>query len=194
MFGRHPPHPKSFSPLPFAQASLRCRRAKQRFARSGEGLICVLLAALLLLALPAQAADDPVFGTWLTQDGEAWIGIEPCGAELCGKIVWVADPFNDDGSVARDDNNPDPARRNQTIVGLPLLKGFRRHDDGYWRGGTIYNPENGKDYHCNIRMQDPDTLHLRCFVGIPLFGATQLWKRTSGPIPPEPPAKPGKRP
>jgi len=148
------------------------------------------LLLTLLLALPAKAAEDPIFGVWLTQDGEAWITTEPCGNELCGKIVWVADPFNDDGSIARDDNNPNPALRDRTIVGLPLLKGFRRHDDGYWRDGTIYNPDNGKDYHCHISLQNPSTLNLRCFVGIPLFGSTQLWKRMTGPIPPEPPTKP----
>jgi uncharacterized protein (DUF2147 family) len=42
--------------------------------------------------------------------------------------------------------------------------------------GSIYDTDNGKTYSCKMTL-DNDTLKVRGFVGISLFGRTTVWKR-----------------
>ena len=48
-------------------------------------------------------------------------------------------------------------------------------DDGVWRDGKIYNPENGKTYRSVLKPAGPDTLKVSGCVFI--FCETQTWKR-----------------
>ena len=75
-----------------------------------------------------------------------------------------------------DKNNPDKSKRNTPLMGYLLLKNFI-FDDGIWKDGTIYDPENGKTYSCKITMKDKNTLDVRGFIGISLIGRTDVWKR-----------------
>jgi uncharacterized protein (DUF2147 family) len=46
-----------------------------------------------------------------------------------------------------------------------------------WKGGSVYDPQNGKIYRGKITLVSPNKLDLRGFVGIPLFGRTTTWTR-----------------
>jgi uncharacterized protein (DUF2147 family) len=98
---------------------------------------------------------------------------------LCGTIVWLKDPLGDDGKPAVDSKNPDPGLRSQRLVGLKLLSGFEQTSDDpdAWRGGTIYDPDDGRTYSCNLTLQDKNTLKVRGYVGFSLLGKTQIWNR-----------------
>ena len=53
-------------------------------------------------------------------------------------------------------------------------------DHGKMQGvglNKIYNPEDGKEYNCKMTLKDPNTLEVRGYVGISLFGKTQTWTR-----------------
>jgi len=76
-----------------------------------------------------------------------------------------------------DRENPDPARRNQPILGLVILRDFAFVKDGLWENGMIYDPENGKDYKCKMTLESPDVLNVRGFIGISLIGRTDTWTR-----------------
>ena len=41
---------------------------------------------------------------------------------------------------------------------------------GLWRNGNIYDPANGRSYSAEARLDGPDRLLLRGYLGIPLFG------------------------
>jgi uncharacterized protein (DUF2147 family) len=140
----------------------------------GKGVL--LLLALLGLGGAAAAADPPVAGRWLSESGSGVIAIANCGAELCGKIVWLKEPIRD-GGPAVDRRNPDPALRTRPICGLPMLGGFHESDPGRWTDGWIYSPENGKTYRATLSLGADGKLKLRGYVGIPLFGETQIWTR-----------------
>jgi uncharacterized protein (DUF2147 family) len=49
--------------------------------------------------------------------------------------------------------------------------------DGQWTGGRVYDPNSGNTYRGTITLIDADTLKLRGYVGITLFGRTEIWKR-----------------
>lgn len=138
-------------------------------------------AVLLLIALPAFAADPSPVGRWRSVDdatGQAKAVIEIAEGRdgaLSAKIVRLIDTRN----------GPDPVcdrckgkRRNQPILGMTIAWGLRREGDGRWGGGTILDPENGKEY--SVRMTPADggrRLEVRGFLGLSLLGRTQVWQR-----------------
>ena len=66
--------------------------------------------------------------------------------------------------------------KNQLILGMVLLRNF--HPDGEdWVGGTVVDPENGKEYKGKIWTEGNDKLHLRGYIGISLLGRTEAWVR-----------------
>lgn len=146
-------------------------------------LFCVLLIPRVppAWAEVPPSASSPV-GVWATPgpDG-AWIRIDDCGGKLCGTIVKLDEPINEEGKEKRDENNPDPALRNRPVVGIVLFSGLSRDapDGQSWSGGGIYDPKAGKIYSCKMTLDDPDTLAVRGYIGITLLGKTSVWKRVS---------------
>lgn len=141
----------------------------------------VTFLALLLLAWPAgAAANDPVFGRWLVEDGRAVIEIEPCGSQACGRLVWMANPRDENGRAKRDDHNPDPSARARPLCGLTLVAGLQRAADGSWKGGQIYSARDGRTYGFQVAPAGPDALTARGYVGFSLLGGSQTWRREGG--------------
>lgn len=137
--------------------------------------------AALLLAIPQAHAQSPT-GRWITASGNLEVEIAPCGSALCGTVSQV---FGN-GSMRRASAEmaaADPV----SALGMVILKDFVRVDSGdpaapasAWTG-QIYNRENGKTYSCqmwvNSEASEAGELLLHPYVGIPLFGKTQRWRR-----------------
>jgi sterol desaturase/sphingolipid hydroxylase (fatty acid hydroxylase superfamily) len=124
----------------------------------------------------AQVKTDAILGIWQTHgDKPAKIQIYLSGGEYYGKIVSLQNPL-EDGKPVVDKNNPDASKRGQPVVGLVLLTGFK-FDKDEWNDGHIYDPESGKTYSCILSLKDPNTLKVRGYVGISMFGRTEVWTR-----------------
>jgi uncharacterized protein (DUF2147 family) len=134
----------------------------------------VLLAGILLADVAAAAGPQ---GVWLTEDGDGAVEILDCGTALCGRIVWQKAPLRADGSLDIDDRNPNPALRQQPICGLQIISEMRRSGPTAWGEGRIYDPDSGKTYQATMTLEEADALRLRGYIGIPLLGASQLWRR-----------------
>ncbi len=147
----------------------------------------VLCAPLfLLLAAPAVAAEaDVILGRWQTEPtdkGYAHVEVVAEGGLYQGRIVWLSEPdfpAGDEmaGQPKLDRLNPDPQLRGRPIIGLALMEGFSYEGEGRWKGGRIYDPETGKTYKCNLRLDQDGTLRVRGYVGISLIGRTTVWVR-----------------
>ena len=112
-----------------------------------------------------------------TVDGKSKVEIYDCAGKLCGKIIWLKEPLTEAGKVKLDDNNPDENMRSRKILGLGLLREFvpDQYEDHAWTDGKIYNPEDGETYSCNMELLDNGNLKVRGYVGLPMFGKTQIW-------------------
>ena len=130
------------------------------------------LVATIVLATGGSA--DPR-GVWLTKDGNSHIEIRSCGKKLCGKIVWIDEPNNADGSPKLDTKNKNKALQTRPILGLELLSGFTDAGGGKWTKGRIYNPEDGQTYRSKLEVKDQDTLDVSGCVLI--FCQAQSWTR-----------------
>jgi len=141
---------------------------------SATATVALMLGATLA-ARPARA-ETPI-GVWYAEGGAAKVGIEQCGDELCGRVLWLRSPLDADGCPLRDEHNPDPALRTRAVEGLEILRGLTRHDEGTWVDGRIYDPASGYTYDCQLALDGSDRIRLRGYVGIPLIGRTTTWTR-----------------
>ncbi len=146
-----------------------------------------VIIALLALSVFSEIAfgqtknsADDIIGIWITGDKSGTIEIykTPNGrysGRILGDGQGVADTTN------LDKNNPNPALQKRRLVGLNILSGFIYEGDNDWSGGTIYDPNNGKTYKCLLALEDDgkdkNKLRVRGYVGVSLFGRTDVWTR-----------------
>jgi uncharacterized protein (DUF2147 family) len=144
-----------------------------------KGLSFFIVCLVFLLVPSPQAQEtggDAILGQWLTENDKSVVEIYPCGERYCGKILWLEEPRNPDGTDKRDDKNPDPSKRDQKIIGLNLVWDFTYDKANRWGGGKIYDPETGKTYSCKIELE-ADKLNVRGYIGFSLLGRTTVWTR-----------------
>ncbi len=139
------------------------------------GLLGALLA-VVLFAAPA-ASEPEAIGVWATEEEKSHVEIYACGDHLCGRIIWLKEPLNEDGTEKLDINNEDAAMQDRPIVGLEIMTGFVESGERKWKKGHIYDPENGKLYKCKMELADDGALKVRGFIGISLLGRTTTWTR-----------------
>lgn len=129
------------------------------------------------LTLSAQMESEAMLGVWETGNGKARIKVDKTQDKYNGRIVWLREPNNEEGKPKVDKNNPDEKLRTKPLLGYSLLKNFSFVEKKVWDAGTIYDPETGSTYSCTITMTDVNTLDVRGYIGLSLFGRTDVWKR-----------------
>jgi uncharacterized protein (DUF2147 family) len=122
-----------------------------------------------------QKADD-ILGSWANPSGEDHIVIYKKGNKYFGKLDWIKYPNDETGKPKTDKNNPDKKLRSRPDLGLELLKDFSFEGNNLYDDGTIYDPKNGKTYSCKMTL-DGDKLNIRGYIGISLFGRTEIFTR-----------------
>lgn len=167
---------------PFALPRFLCGMKKlkgrpQPVAVRPVAVTLVLLAIASLCGSPSSASSPE--GLWYAEGGAAKVEIARCGEALCGRVVWLRSPYDEDGCMLRDRHNPDPERRGRPVIGLEILRGLERSRDAAdrWEGGTIYDPSSGRSYSLQMTVASGDRLELRGYIGLPLIGRTTRWFR-----------------
>ncbi len=139
-----------------------------------------LLSVFLLISAPLLAAQETPVGVWkniddVTGQALALIEISANGGVLEGRIVRL---------FRRPDEEQNPlcakctdSQHERPVLGMTILTGLKKDGDE-WDDGAILDPNNGKMYSCKIALVDGGTkLEVRGFIGISLFGRTQVWER-----------------
>jgi uncharacterized protein (DUF2147 family) len=143
----------------------------------GKAATVSLALGVSLFGCAGLASAEEIFGRWWAEGGAAQVEIGPCEGRVCGRVMWLRSPYDENGCELRDVYNPEPALRDRPVHGLLILEGFERDpDDGVWRNGRIYDPGSGRTYRSEIRRRG-DRLLVRGYVGIPLIGRTTKWFR-----------------
>lgn len=139
-----------------------------------------LVAALLVVlatAARAQPEANTITGVWLTAAEDGYIQIFEENGAYFGKTVGEPPGSGDSDGPEKDVHNPDPAKRDRSLLGIRILKGFEYNGEGRWEDGEAYDPNNGKSYSAWIELAEPDKLKLRGYIGISLLGRTEIWTR-----------------
>ncbi len=166
-------------PVPVLRFGLGMRPPARALRGPRPQAAAAALVFLLVLAGVDRAAAASPLGRWYAEGGAAQVELRPCGAAICGAVVWLRSPFDEHGCLLRDRWNPDPSLRERTVVGLDivhdLVPALGQPDE--WTGGTVYDPTSGRTYRASLALEGPDRAALRGYVGIPLLGRTTTWFR-----------------
>ncbi|MGP4713960.1 MULTISPECIES: DUF2147 domain-containing protein [unclassified Psychrobacter] len=118
-----------------------------------------IAAAGISMATMAFAADPLHNTSWQTYDEgkpKGVVKITESNGVLTGKLV----------STVSD--------KGQKHVGKTIIKGLKADGGGKYSGGTITDPEKGKDYRMTANLSG-NTLDLKGYIGP--FSRSQTWKK-----------------
>lgn len=137
------------------------------------------LAAGLVVALPALAAEMSPVGLWRTFDEKSGepkseVRISDSGGVLSGKVEKLLRKGADPQAVC--DRCSDD-RKGQPLLGLEIIRGAKQaQGKAVWEDGKILDPENGSSYSLKLTPTDNgNKLDVRGSIGP--FGRTQTWSR-----------------
>ncbi len=135
---------------------------------------------VLIGALPLPAAEPTAVGLWEQVDensgkAESWFKIVERNGVYVGNIVKMFPKPGDDENWVCDRCEGD--ERGKPVLGLALIKNMQRNGLSY-ENGTIMDPRDGKVYRALMRLSpDGQKLEVRGYLGISLFGRSQVWNR-----------------
>ncbi|MGD9786276.1 MAG: DUF2147 domain-containing protein [Hyphomicrobiaceae bacterium] len=127
------------------------RQSRRFLASMAAGL------AMAVTGAGAALADDAT-GVWIDNTGRGGVEIRPCGANLCGYVVWVASAKDREG------------------CGEQIIGGLRKFGDR-WDNGWIYDPERGRKFDVEIKPLSGNRLRVMGYAGVKFFSETFVWKR-----------------
>lgn len=141
-------------------------------------LVYVVVVQIAFGALALRAQRSQILGDWREPAGSV-IRIEQCSSGICLELL----SLGPGAPTTWDIHNPDPAQRDRTLCNLQIGSHFHLNDPVHADGGIVYDPKSGKTYRGSMALED-HTLKLRGYVGISIFGRTQVWHRVLGGVAP----------
>jgi uncharacterized protein (DUF2147 family) len=140
-----------------------------------------LLLSISILFITLSSQSQTVLGKWKTIDDDTGkaksiVEIYQQNGVLYGKVIQLfRDPSQEQDPVCE---KCEDYRKGQKIIGMIILQNMKLVD-GFYKEGTILDPNNGKIYKCELWLNgsDPNKLELRGYWG--WFYRTQTWIRVS---------------
>ncbi len=134
------------------------------------------LTLIILIITTFYAQSQTIVGKWKTIDDatkqpKAIVEIYEKSGKLYGKITSILNPNEQDKQCVKCTGT----QKNQPILGLVILNATP--DGADTAAGEILDPNNGKNYSCNLTLESKNVLKIRAYIGLSIIGRTQYWQR-----------------
>lgn len=135
----------------------------------------VQLIAIIFCCINVTTAQS-ILGKWKTIDNETGkeksiVKIYEKDGKIYGQVIKLLNPKVENPVCHKCSGD----KKNKPILGMHIIEDLSKKDNTY-EGGTILNPENGKQYKCSLKLDDdPNKLLVRGYVSF--FHKTQYWVR-----------------
>lgn len=129
------------------------------------------IAVLMVASAYAPAQSASLIGDWQEPEGSV-IRIQRCGNDFCMKLQ----ALRRNPPATTDIHNSNVSLRTRSLCGLQIGSGFHMDDATHASGGVLYDPRSGFTYHGKMALEG-DELKLRGYIGTPLLGRTETWRR-----------------
>ena len=145
--------------------------------------VLILVAALWPLFAPgaATSANLTPVGLWQavddkTQEPTGWFLISDHDGIYDGIIAKMFFKPGENPDMVCDQCKDD--RQNHPWLGLEIIRGMKQEAEDKYGGGNILDPRDGNIYSAMMRVSpDGQTLTVRGYLGIALFGRDETWYR-----------------
>jgi uncharacterized protein (DUF2147 family) len=149
--------------------------------RRTGGIASAALCTLVIAVPPATGVPQPTAaGLWEKADSSgapvAWFRMINCNGVFQGKMAKIFPRPGEDTSNWRC-TACQGDQRNAPVIGLTFIKGMRRNGLAY-EAGSILDPRTGFVYSARMELSpDGEQLTVRGYLGIPILGQSEVWKR-----------------
>jgi uncharacterized protein (DUF2147 family) len=127
-----------------------------------------------------KSAQSDIHGYWANDSKTIIIKMyDNEKGQTRGKVVWLRDSIDALGNDRRDVRNSNINLRSRKIIGMDILYAYKYDaKDHEWESGTIYNFDNGTEYHGKMWIDKEDNLYIKGYWWWFWFlSKTKYWER-----------------
>ncbi len=138
-----------------------------------SSITAIIIIAAEFAASSAIDEGDSIIGRWYTERKEASFEFFRSGNAYYARLF----PLKIPGLI--DSLNPVDSLRSRRIAGTVTIFSLTYNPEKrIWEKGKIYNPSDGKTYHCSCRLLDGGKkLQFKGYIAFSALGMTQIWTR-----------------
>lgn len=139
----------------------------------------ILLGMLVMFSFTVHSQS--IFGKWKTIDDrtgmpKAIIDIYKKNGLMYGHVVQILEKGREKALCIKCDDE----RKDKPIVGMTIIDAAIEHDNGKWKGKTLFDPEQAMTFRCKIWLNPDNSNELKVRGYLAFIFRTQTWLRVEG--------------